>query len=188
MWWWATARKLGSCSSALLQRRRPSCDSTDRKHLQMCLTNNRISPGKNVLSNNLHNNPFLHGFSSSPGWLLVTRTREAWWCYRGHCRSGPRHLSPRSRVCAQKWHSEDVHSHIHSHPAMHTPKINRAKPSTRQTWRLHSLVPFLSSVVVGDGQEAWQMLRRPQTFTNTSIPIHPCTLLKQRAKSSTHQT
>ena len=27
-----------------------------------------------------------------------------------------------------------------------------------------------------------------KTFTHTSIPIHPCTLLKQRAKSSTHKT
>ena len=27
-----------------------------------------------------------------------------------------------------------------------------------------------------------------KTFTHTSIPIHPCTLLKQRAKPSTHQT
>ena len=55
------------------------------------------------------------------GWLLVTRTHGACRCrYRGHCRSGPRHLSPRSRVCAQEWHSEDIHSHIHTHPAMHT--------------------------------------------------------------------
>ena len=27
-----------------------------------------------------------------------------------------------------------------------------------------------------------------KTFTHTSIPIHPCTLLKQTAKPSTHQT
>ena len=40
--------------------------------------------------------------------------------YRGHCRSGPRHLSPWSRVCAQKWFCKDIHSHIHSHPPMHT--------------------------------------------------------------------
>ena len=46
------------------------------------------SPGNNPLSNNLHNNLFLPGFSSSPGWLLATRTRGVWWCrYRGHCRS-----------------------------------------------------------------------------------------------------
>ena len=66
---------------------------------------------------------FLPGFSSSPDWLLVTRTRGAWWCrYRGHCRSGPRHLSPRSRVCEQEWHCKGIHSHIHSHPSMHTTK------------------------------------------------------------------
>jgi len=34
----------------------------------------------------------------------------------------------------------------------------RAKPSTHQTWRLPLVVLFLSNVVVGDGQEAWQML------------------------------
>ena len=73
----------------------------------------------------LHNTRFLPGFSSSPGWLLVTRTRGAWWSrYRGHCRSGPRHFSPRSRVCAQEWHCQDSHWHFHSHPPLHTPKIN----------------------------------------------------------------
>ena len=77
---------------------------------------------KFALSNNLNNNLFLPGFSSSPGWLLVTRTRGAWWCrYRGHWRSGPRHLTPRSRVCAQEWHRKGIHSHIHSHThSMHT--------------------------------------------------------------------
>ena len=46
----------------------------------------------------------------SPGWLLVTRTRGAWWCrYRGHWRSGPRHPSPRSTVCAQEWHCKDIY-------------------------------------------------------------------------------
>ena len=56
--------------------------------------------------------------------LLGTRTCGAWWCrYRGHWRSGARHLSPRSRVYEQEWHRKDIHSHIiHSHPAMHTPK------------------------------------------------------------------
>ena len=34
----------------------------------------------------------------------------------------------------------------------------RAKPSTHQTWRLRLVTLFLSSVVVDDGQEAWQML------------------------------
>ena len=59
-------------------------------------------------------------FNSSLGWLLLTRTRGAWWCrYRGHCRSGPRHRSPRSRVCAQEWYCKDIHSHIHSHKPMH---------------------------------------------------------------------
>ena len=136
----------------------------------MCSPHTPTSPGNNTLSNNLHNNPFLPGFSSSPGWLLVTRTRGAWWCrYRGHWRSGPesvhkngilktfthisihipmhtpqqtknknkktiakpsthqtsdtwslmmslwRTLQVRSRVCAQEWHFKDIHSHIYSH-------------------------------------------------------------------------
>ena len=71
---------------------------------------------------------FLPDFSSSPGWLLVTRTHGAWWCrYRGHRRSGPRHLSPRSRVCTQEWHWKDIHSHIHSHTPMHTPNNKKKK-------------------------------------------------------------
>ena len=36
----------------------------------------------------------------------------------------------------------------------------RAKPSTQQILRLPSVVLFLSNMVVGDGQEAWQMLLR----------------------------
>ena len=76
---------------------------------------------------------FLPGFSSSPGWLLVTRTRGGWWChYRGHWRSGPRHLSPRSRVCAQEWHCKDIHSHIHSHTPMHTPKKRKRKKRKKE--------------------------------------------------------
>ena len=123
-------------------------------------------PRKNGLSSNRHDNLFLPGYSSSPGWLLVTRTRGAWWCcYRGHCRSGPRHRSPRSRVCAQEWHREDIHSHIHSHTPMHTPqkqkrnhKKKKKKRSTHQTWCLRLLVFFLSSGLVGDGQKAWHLL------------------------------
>ena len=106
---------------------------------------------------------FLPGFSSSPGWLLVTRTRGAWWCrYRGHCRSGHRHLSPLSRVCAQEWYPKDKHSLTHPFPSTHAHSLNkrRAKPSTHQTWRLRFIVLFLSSVLVGDGQEAWHLLLR----------------------------
>ena len=133
----------------------------------MCSTNTTIFHDKNALSNNLHNNLFLPGFSSSPGWLLVTRTRGAWWCrYRGHWRSGPRHLTPRSRVCAQEWHRKDIHSHNHSIThSMHTPKKSNNKwfffkGSTYQTWCLPLLVLFLFNVVVGDGQEAWHLLLR----------------------------
>ena len=89
----------------------------------MCSIQILTFPDNNALSNCLLNNLFLDGFNRSPGWLLVTRTRGAWWCrYRGHCRSGPWHPSPRSRVCAQEWHYKDIHSHMHSHAPMHTPK------------------------------------------------------------------
>ena len=85
-------------------------------------------PDNDGLFKSLHNNLFLPGFSSSPGWLLVTRTRGVWWCrYRGHWRSGPRHLSPRSRVCAHEWHCKDIHSHIHSHTPMHTPNLTKSE-------------------------------------------------------------
>ena len=225
------------------------------------------------------NNPFRPGFSSSPGWLLVTRTRGAWWCrYCGHWRSGPRHLSPRPRVCAQEWHWKHIHSHIHSHPAMHTPKTQSKtlnspnmmpsfscplsvqcggerrpgsladapqhcstseafSPGTVLTENIcrcvqqiiehrPAIMHFLTTstislsclasaapqadswwfghvepddVVIADiaGQALDIFLHGPEsvhkngtgnTFTHTSIPIQPCTLLKQRAKSSTHQT
>ena len=135
----------------------------------MCSTHTPTFPDNNVLSNNPHNNPFLPGFSSSRGWLLVTRTRGAWWSrYRGHCRSGPRHLSPRSRFCAKEWHSEDIDSHIHTHPAIHTTqqqkregkKREKKHTSTHQTWCLRLIVLFLSNVVVGDFQQAWLLLLR----------------------------
>ena len=107
-WWWATARKLGRCSSRLLHVRGFSPRTVLTENICRCAQHKL--PDNNVFSNNPHNNPFLPGFSSSPGWLLVTRTSGSWWCrYRGHSRSGPRHLSPRSRVCAQEWHCNDIH-------------------------------------------------------------------------------
>ena len=36
----------------------------------------------------------------------------------------------------------------------------KGKPSTHQTWRFRWVVLFLSKLVVGDRQEAWQMLSR----------------------------
>ena len=69
---------------------------------------------------------FLPGFSSSPGWLLLIRSRRAWWCrFRQYCRSRLTDLSPRSRVCAQQWYGKDIHSHMHSHPPMHAPKTKK---------------------------------------------------------------
>ena len=65
------------------------------------------------------------------------------------------------------------------------------------SWRLGHVEP--DDVVIADiaGQALDIFLHSPEsarkngmvkTFTHTSIPIHPCTLLKQRAKPSTHQT
>ena len=71
-----------------------------------------------------------------------TRTRGAWWCrYRGHWRSGPRHLSPRSRVCAQEWHPKDIHSHIYSHPPMHTPQKQKQTKNNRKTLNSPNMMP-----------------------------------------------
>ena len=103
-------------------RRRPS---RLRQYWQKIFVDvfNKYTPtptGNNTFSNHLRHNPFLPGFCSSPGWLLATRTRGAWWCRcRGHCGSGPRHLAPRSRVCAQEWHRQDKHSLTHPFPSTH---------------------------------------------------------------------
>ena len=112
----------------------------------MCSTHTPIFPDNTALFNSLHNNLFLDGFNSSPGWLLVTRTRGAWWCrYRGHCRPGPRHLSPRSRVCAQEWHSKDIHSHIHSHAPIHTPKNRQKQQQENAQLTEHDAFVYCSS-------------------------------------------
>ena len=51
----------------------------------------------------------------------------------------------------------NIHSHIHSHPLMHTPKTkSKTANSLNVTGSLSC--SFLSKVMVGDGQEAWQML------------------------------
>ena len=56
----------------------------------------------------------------------------------------------------------NLHSHIHSHTPMHTPKRN--KQTNSKTLNSPNMTPSFScplpvqKVVVGDGQEAWQML------------------------------
>ena len=102
----------------------------------MCSTNILTSPVSNALSNHLHNNAFLPGFSSSAGWHLLTRTPGAWCRFRGYWSSRPRHLSPRSRICAQEWHCKDIHSHSQSHTPVHTPQKRKRKSSTDQAWCL----------------------------------------------------
>ena len=131
--------------------------------------NNTIPPRNNALSNNLHNIPFLPGFSSSPGWLLVTRTRGAWWCrYCGHCRSGPRHLSPRSRVCAQEWHCKDIHSHIHSHPPMHTLLKQTKRSKTLYSPNMSPSFSCPLPVQCGGGRRSGSLAPAPQDCSTSA--------------------
>ena len=60
-----------------------------------------------------------------------------------------------------------VKTFIHTSIPIHTPctllkkkKKNKKRRSTYQTWCLRLLVLFLSTVVMGDGQEAWHLLLR----------------------------
>ena len=150
----------------------------------MCSPHTETFPDNNALSNSICNNLFVDGFNSSPGWLLVTRTRGAWWCrYRGHCKSGPTHLSPRSRVCAKEWLSKDIHSHIHSHTPMHTPKkrakTTTAKCSTHQTW---CLVYWSSSCAV-----CWWPIFRKLGTCSTTDALSPRTLLTENICESVQQ-
>ena len=121
------------------------------------------------------------------GWLLVTRTRGAWRCrYRGHWRSGPRHLSPRSRVCAQEWHFEDIHSHIHSHPAMHTAQKKKKKNEQKQKWwKTHlnspNMMPSFNCPLplqCGGGRLSASLAPAPQGFS-TSEAFSPRTVLTE---------
>ena len=138
----------------------------------------------NALSNSLRNNLFLVGFNSSPGWLLVTRTRGAWWCrYRGHCRSGPRHLSPRSRVCAQEWHCKDIHSHIHSHTAMHTTKkAQKQQQQNAQLTKHDAFVNWSSSCAV-----CWWPIFRKLGSCSTMDALSARTLLTENICESVQQ-
>ena len=152
----------------------------------MCSTHTLTFPDNNALSNSLHNNFFLDGFNSSPGWLLVTRTRGVWWCrYRGHCRSGPRHRSPRSRVCAQEWHCQDVHSHSHSHAPMHTQKKKNGKNNNSKNAQLtkhDAFVYWPSSCPV-----CWWATFRKFSTCSTSEALSPRTVLTANISESDQQ-
>ena len=150
----------------------------------MCLPHTATFPDNNALSNSLRNNLFVDGFNSSPGWLLVTRTRGAWWCpYRGHCRLGPRHLSPRSRVCAQEWHWKDIHSHIHSHTPMHTPKqMQKQQQKNAQLTKHDAFVYWSSSCAV-----CWWPIFRKLGTCSTTDALSPRTLLTENICESVHQ-
>ena len=67
-----------------------------------------------------------------------------------------------------------THTSIPIHPC--TLLKQRAKPSAHQTGRLRLVVLFLSNVVVGDGQEAWEMLL---STAPTSEAFSPRTVLTE---------
>ena len=142
----------------------------------MCSTSILTSPVNNALSNHLHNNVFLPGFSSSPGWLLVTRTRGDWWCrHRGHCRLGPRHRSPLSRVYAQEWHPKDIHSHILSHSPIDIHNTKSKTLNSLNMWR-----SFCSTLPVqcGGGRLSGSLADAPQECS-TSEAFSPRTVLTE---------
>ena len=144
----------------------------------MCSPDTATFPDNNALTNSLRNNLFVDGFNSSPGWLLVTRTRGAWWCrYRGHCRSGPRHLSPRSRVCAQEWLSKDIHSHIHSHTPMHTPK--KSKNNNSKMLNSPNMMPCLLILFLCLSLVCWWPIFRKLGTCSTTDALSPRTLLTE---------
>ena len=132
----------------------------------MCSTLTPTFPDYNVLSNNPHNNLFLPGFSSSPGWLLVTRTRGAWWCrYRGHWRSGALDIFLHGPESAHK--NGILKSFTHTSIPIQPRTLLKKREKKRRRKKLNSpnmmpsfSCPLLSIVVVGDGQKAWQMLLR----------------------------
>ena len=97
-------------------------------------------------------------------WHLVTRTCGAWrYRYRGHSRSGARHLSTRSRVYAQEWHCKDIHSHIHSQPIMHTPKT---KSKTLNSPNMTASFSCPLSVQCGGGRRPGNLADAPQHCSN----------------------
>ena len=127
------------------------------------------------LSNNLHNNAFLPGFSSSPGWLLVTPTRGAWWCrYRWHCRSGPRHLSP-SFSSAHKNGFVKTSTHM-SFPIHPCTLITQTKSKTLNSL---DIWPFRSIPVQSGGGWLSESLADAPLECSTSKAFWPRTILTE---------
>ena len=97
--------------------------------------------------------------------LLATQTCSAWWSrYCGHWRSAARNLSPQSRVYAQESHRKDIHSHIHSHPAMHTPKT-KSKTLNSLNMTPSFTCPF--PVQCPGGRRLGSLADAPQTYFST---------------------
>ena len=103
------------------------------------------------------------------------------FCFRGHWRSGPRHLSTRSRVCAQEWHSKDIHSHIHSHTPMHTPPPPPQKKKSEKKINLPNIMPSFTAplpVQCGRGRLSGSLADAPQECS-TSEAFSPRTVLTE---------
>ena len=91
-------------------------------------------------------------------------------------RSGPRHLSPRSRVCAQEWHWKDIHSHIHSHTPTHTPKkVQKQQQQNAQLTKHDAFVYWSSSCAV-----CWWPIFRKLGTCSTTDALSARTLLTEK--------
>ena len=153
--------------------------------------------------------PFLTASTITLSWMASTAPQADYWsrtrgarCLRTTLQSGPRHLSPRSRVCAQEWHRKDIHSHIHSHTPMHTPKIRQKnKTQQQQNTQLtkHAAFVYCSSSC----PVCWWATFRKLGTCSTSEALSPRTVRTEnicesveeihqdspaQTKSSTHQT
>ena len=128
----------------------------------MCSTHTATFPDNNGLSNNLHDNPVLPGFSTSPGWVLVTLVADVVFAdVAGH--TLPILLHSLGSAHKNGMVKSFTHTSIPIHPCTllkNEKEKERAKRSTDQTWCLRLLVLFLSTVVLGDGQEARHLLLR----------------------------
>jgi len=115
---WKTSKMLDSCSSSSA-----ACSGLEaiwpRKYSeQRCQDVSGTyssSLANKALPYSLYIDQLLLCLIGSPGWLLVTLLHEELWCrYRGHWRSGPRHLSSVCTVCTEENHGRDIHSLTHS--------------------------------------------------------------------------
>ena len=102
----------------------------------------------------------------------MTRTRR----YRGHWRSGPRHLSPRSRVCAQEWNVKTfTHTSIPIHPCV------LRKQTKSKILNLLKMIPSFTCalpVQCGAGRRPGSLADAPQDCSTTEA-FSPRTVLTE---------